>query len=140
LRAAAAGGARRASPAAKRACYTGIVKNQQGSATELLQIKAREKHELLNFQHSRDKASSESAERAARLAAAPPPGALRALIRLRRIAKRAFFHGIVKNQQRSATEPWQIKARERHALLNFEQSRDKLCLFEFCTSEFPTLP
>jgi hypothetical protein len=28
-----------------------------------------------------------------------------------RIAKRAFYNGIVKNQQRSATEVWQIKAR-----------------------------
>jgi hypothetical protein len=41
LRATAAGGARQAQPAAKRAFYTGIVKNQQGSATELLQISNR---------------------------------------------------------------------------------------------------
>jgi hypothetical protein len=41
------------------------------------------------------------------LAAASPPGALCALIRLRRIAKRAFCHGIVKNQQGSTPEPLQ---------------------------------
>jgi hypothetical protein len=55
LRAAAAGGARRASPAAKRAFCHGIVKNQQGSATEVLKTKAREKTALLNFAQSREK-------------------------------------------------------------------------------------
>jgi hypothetical protein len=50
------------------AFYTGIVKNQQGSETELLQIGRSEKLELPNFSQSRDKASGESTERAARLA------------------------------------------------------------------------
>jgi hypothetical protein len=31
----------------------------------------------------------------------------------------AFRHGIVKNQQGSATELWQTKARENSSLLNF---------------------
>jgi hypothetical protein len=83
----------------------GIVKNHQGSAPELLQIKARERTELLNSQHSRDKASSKNFSRAARLAAASPPGALRALIRLRRIAKRAFYTGTVKILQHPAPHP-----------------------------------
>jgi hypothetical protein len=38
-------------------------------------------------------------------------------------AKRAFYHGIVKNQQGSATEVWQIGRSEK-----------------ICTSGFPTLP
>jgi hypothetical protein len=58
--------ARRAT--AKRACYTGIVKNQQRSATEVLQIGSGEKTELLNFPPSRDKSSSAKPSRSARLA------------------------------------------------------------------------
>jgi hypothetical protein len=55
LRAAAAGGARRASPAAKRAFCTGIVKNQQGSDTEVLHIGSSKKSALVNFAQSREK-------------------------------------------------------------------------------------
>jgi hypothetical protein len=44
------------------------VKNQQGSATEVLPIKAGEGFAVLNFLHSRDRLSGESVERAARLA------------------------------------------------------------------------
>jgi hypothetical protein len=49
LRAAAAGGARRAKPAAQRAFYNGIVKNQQGWAAEVWQTGSGEKFALLNF-------------------------------------------------------------------------------------------
>jgi hypothetical protein len=69
----------------------GIVKNQQGLDSELLQISSCGSFALLNFHNSRDRLSCEKFSRSARLAAASPPGALRALIRLRRIAKRAFL-------------------------------------------------
>jgi hypothetical protein len=57
LRAAAAGGARRAKPAAKRAFCHGMVKNQQGSAAGAWQNGASEKPALLSFQQSREKSS-----------------------------------------------------------------------------------
>jgi hypothetical protein len=88
------------------AFHTGMVKNQQGFATEALKIIISVKSALLNFPHSRDNSSGENFSRSARLA-----------IRLRRIyggfaavrraspaAKRAVCHGIVKNQQGFATE------------------------------------
>jgi hypothetical protein len=53
---------------------TGIVKNQQGSASELLQIGRSERQAVLNLSQSRDKLSSEKLARSPRL-----------VIRLRRI-------------------------------------------------------
>jgi hypothetical protein len=94
----------------------------------------RENFALVNFSQSRENPSGASFSRSARLAAASPPGALRALIRLRRIAKRAFCHGIVQNQQRSATGAVQIKARLGHALLNSQQSRENLSSGNFSRS------
>jgi hypothetical protein len=47
------------------------------------------------------------------------------LIRRRRIAKRAFFHGTVKNQPRSETEVWQISSGGRPELPNFHPYREK---------------
>jgi hypothetical protein len=49
---------RRASPAAKRAYHTGIVKNQQGLDSELFPIGSGGGFALLNFSHSRDNLAS----------------------------------------------------------------------------------
>jgi hypothetical protein len=51
----------------------------------------------------------------------------------------AFCHGIVKNQQGSATEALYINARENPALPHFSRSRD-LSHVKARTSEFPTIP
>jgi hypothetical protein len=102
------------------------VKNQQRSAPELLQISSSERHELLNFHHSRDKPSTENFSRSARLAASfARPAALCAADSPSANAKRAFCHGIVKVQQDSAPELLQINNSERHAPLNSPQSREK---------------
>jgi hypothetical protein len=114
----------------------GIVKNQQRSAAEVWQIKARGNFELPNFPQSRDRSSGEklavpnfahsrdklSGEKFSR--SAPGTQASLAPTRLRRVDAAAggmpgaFCHGIVKNQQRSAAEVWQIKEREKLALLD----------------------
>jgi hypothetical protein len=99
----------------------GIVKIQQGFAPELLLIGSGGKTKLPNFSHSRDRSRSESTERSARLA-----------IRRRRIrrrlrrrgraspaAKRAFCHGIVKNQAPAAAELLLIGSGGKPELLNF---------------------
>jgi hypothetical protein len=67
---------------------------------EVLKIGRSGGHEPMNFQQSREKSSGEKFSPAARLAAGKArPAAKPPLIRLRRIAKRAFCHGMVKNQQ-----------------------------------------
>jgi alkylhydroperoxidase/carboxymuconolactone decarboxylase family protein YurZ len=96
----------RASPAAKRACHTGIVKNQQRSAAEPWKISRSEKFALLNFPPSRDSPSGENFSRSARLAIRQGRiyGGFAAVWRASPAAKRACHTGIVKNQQRSAPE------------------------------------
>jgi hypothetical protein len=64
-----------------------------------------EKLSLLNLQQSRYKSSGAETERSAFGGELCSPGALRARIRLWRIAKRAFCHGTVKNQQHFTSEP-----------------------------------
>jgi hypothetical protein len=84
---------------------------------------------LQNFPQSRDRLSGESSERAARLAQTAQQFASS---RLRRRSageaqagcpqgnpNAAFSNGIVKNQQRSATEVLHISSSENSALLDF---------------------
>jgi hypothetical protein len=80
---------------------------------------------VLNFLPYREKSSSASSERSARLAIRRRRigGGEAAVRRAQLAAKRACRNGMVKNQQCSATEVLQIKASEAFAVLNFLQSR-----------------
>jgi hypothetical protein len=82
-----------------------MVKNQQGSAAEVWQIKASENFALQNLPQSREKSSTEKPPRSApgtQALLAPTP--LRGVMPLRGMPG-ACHNGTVKVQQRSATEP-----------------------------------
>jgi hypothetical protein len=90
-----------------------------------LQIKASEAFAVLDFLQYCYKLRSENFSRAARLAISLRRiyGGFAAVWRTSSAAKRAFCHGMVKNQQCSTTEPPKISRR-----------------YKFRTSKFPTIP
>jgi hypothetical protein len=119
-----------------------MVKNQQGFATEALKIGSGERQAVLNSTQSREKLKSGNFSRSARLAICQRQirRRLRRRGRASPAAKRAFCHGMVKNQQRSAAEVLQISSSENLAVLNFVQSREKSSKCGIFSSEFHTLP
>jgi hypothetical protein len=130
LRAAACGGARRASPAAKRAFCYGIVKNQRGLAFG--SVANQQAVEILHcwiFHISRDKSSSENFSRSARLAQTAKRFASSRLRRRSAGFARRQTRVLPRYREKSAGRGFRKCGKsasgENSELLNFSQSRDK---------------